>query len=306
MDTLSNFYALLQQSQSFAVVIVGILGLCVGSFLNVVIHRTPLIMRSEWRLESAEFWQHESDLDESHKNALKSVTKNDHLISLSFPPSRCPKCGHFIKPHENIPLVSWLWLKGKCKGCATPISVRYPLVELGTALLSILAILVLGVNAQGLLALPFIWFLVALTGIDFDTQLLPDRLVFPLGMIGLIANTQSVFVSPISAMWGLLLGFLSLWSVTKLYALVFKKEGMGAGDFKLLAALGAWLGVGMLPLIILLSSFVGAIIGIVLMRIQGGSKPFAFGPYIAIAGIIALLFGQDIMVWYLGQFPAAP
>lgn len=303
MNILTNFYALLQQSQSFAVVIVGVLGLCVGSFLNVVIHRTPLIMRSEWRLESTEFWQHEPDLDDTHKVALKSATKDDHLISLSFPPSRCPNCGHFIKPYENIPIASWLWLKGKCKGCAAPISIRYPFVELATALLSILAILTLGVNAQGLLALPFIWFLVALTGIDFDTQLLPDRLVFPLGMIGLVANTQGVFVSPISAMWGMILGFLSLWSVTKLYALLFKKQAMGAGDFKLLAALGAWLGAVMLPLIIILSSLIGSVIGIALMIIHKESRPFAFGPYIAIAGIIALLFGNDIMAWYLGQFP---
>lgn len=301
---LNDFMILLQQSQSFAVVIVGVLGLCVGSFLNVVIHRTPLIMRQEWRLESAEFWQHESDLADPHKLALKNAVQNDGRLTLSFPPSRCPTCNHKITWAENIPVASWLWLKGKCKGCAAPISFRYPLVEVSTALLSILAIVVLGVNAQGLLALPFVWLLIALTGIDFDTQLLPDRLVYPLGMLGLAINTQSVFVSPTAAMWGALLGFLSLWSVATLYALLTKKQGMGHGDFKLLAALGAWLGAGMLPMIILLSSFIGAIVGVLLMRVQGSSKPFAFGPYIAMAGIVALLFGNDIMAWYLGQFPA--
>lgn len=302
MDNLYLIWQLLQQSQLFAVVIVGIFSLCVGSFLNVVIHRTPLMMKQEWRYESAEFWQHEPDLDELHKTALKDTVANDTPISLSFPPSRCPKCNHQIRWYENIPLASWLWLKGKCKGCQNPISIRYPFVELITALLSVLAILVLGVNAQGLLALPFIWFLVALTAIDFDTQFLPDRLVFPLGMIGLIANTQGVFVSPLSAMWGLLLGFLSLWGITALYALLFKKQAMGAGDFKLLAVLGVWLGAGMLPLIILLSSFIGAIIGIILLIIRRESRGFAFGPYLAMAGIVALLFGNDIMVWYLSQF----
>lgn len=302
MDNLYLIWQLLQQSQLFAVVIVGVFSLCVGSFLNVVIHRTPLMMKREWRYESAEFWQHEPDLDELHKTALKDTVANDTPISLSFPPSRCPKCNHQIRWYENIPLASWLWLKGKCKGCQNPISIRYPFVELITALLSVLAILVLGVNAQGLLALPFIWFLVALTAIDFDTQFLPDRLVFPLGMIGLIANTQAVFVSPLSAMWGLLLGFLSLWGITALYALLFKKQAMGAGDFKLLAVLGVWLGAGMLPLIILLSSFIGAIIGIILLIIRRESRGFAFGPYLAMAGIVALLFGNDIMVWYLSQF----
>lgn len=144
--------------------------------------------------------------------------------------------------------------------------------------------------------------LIALTGIDFDTQLLPDRLVFPLGMLGLAVNSQGIFVSPTSALWGVLLGFLSLWSVATLYALLTKKDGMGAGDFKLLGALGAWVGVSMLPLIILVSALLGSVVGLVLMRLSGESKPFAFGPYIAIAGIIALLWGVDIMSWYTGLY----
>ncbi|MDO4426837.1 MAG: prepilin peptidase [Moraxella sp.] len=297
---------ILQENFFFALMVAGLLGLCVGSFLNVVIYRTPAIMHREWRSESVEFWQNEPDLASVHKTALAEAVKSDAPMSLSFPPSRCPKCNHQIRWFENIPIVSWLFLKGKCSGCHTPISARYPLVELVTGLLSVLVILMLGVTAQGLFGLLLTWFLVALAGIDFDTQLLPDRLVYPLGMIGLFANTQGVFVSPVAAIWGALLGFLSLWSVAALYALITKKQGMGHGDFKLLAALGAWLGAGVLPLIILLSSLIGAIVGMVLMRLQGGSRPFAFGPYIAIAGMVALLFGQDIMVWYLGQFPAKP
>lgn len=306
MTIFSTLLDVLQQSLLLSVVIVGFLGLCVGSFLNVVIYRTPAIMHREWRSESAEFWQNEPDLDKVHKTALAETVKSDVPMSLSFPPSRCPKCNHQIRWSENIPVISWLLLKGKCSGCRTPISARYPVVEIITGLLSVLVILVLGVTAQGLFGLLMTWFLVALAGIDFDTQLLPDRLVYPLGMIGLFANTQGVFVSPVAAIWGALLGFLSLWSVAALYALITKKQGMGHGDFKLLAALGAWLGAGMLPLIILLSSLIGAIVGMVLMRLQGGSRPFAFGPYIAIAGMVALLFGQDIMAWYLGQFPTNP
>ncbi len=304
MTTLTNLIVFLQQNTGLAIILVAVLGLCVGSFLNVVIHRTPLIMRREWRQESAQFWQDEPDLGDSHKSALKQTVANDAPISLSFPPSRCPNCGHQIRWYENIPVFSWLFLKGKCSGCGTPISPRYPLVEIITAILSVLVIITLGVTIQGFVALIFTWILVALTGIDFDTQLLPDRLVYPLGMIGLMANTQGLFVSLPSAVWGALLGFLSLWSVATLYSLIMKKQGMGHGDFKLLAALGAWLGVSLLPLIILLSSLIGSVIGVILMRLHGSSKPFAFGPYIAIAGFIALLWGSDIMAWYLGQFPS--
>ncbi|MDO4249991.1 MAG: A24 family peptidase [Moraxella sp.] len=302
MMLFGELFTLLQQSPATAMVIVAILGLCVGSFLNVVIHRTPLIMHKEWRHESAHFWQDEPDLAQSHKDALLHTIQHDTPLTLSFPPSRCPTCNHQIRWFENIPVISWLALKGKCSCCNTPISIRYPLVEITTALLSVFVIALLGITTQGVAALVFTWILVALTGIDFDTQLLPDRLVYPLGMIGLAVNTQSLFVSPTSAIWGGILGFLSLWSVATLYSLLMKKQGMGHGDFKLLAALGAWLGASMLPLIILLSSLIGAIIGVILMRVHGSSKPFAFGPYIAMAGMIALLFGQDILGWYLGQF----
>lgn len=298
----TEFLSAIQQSQWLSIVIVAVLGLCVGSFLNVVIHRTPLIMHREWRLDCAKFWQNEPDLAQVHKDALQQAIANDSPIGLSYPPSRCPTCQHQIRWYENIPIVSWVLLKGKCSSCGTPISFRYPLVELITALMSVLVIVVLGATAQGCAALVLTWFLIALAGIDFDTQLLPDRLVYPLGMIGLLANTQSLFVSPLTALWGILLGFLSLWSVASLYSLLMKKQGMGHGDFKLLAALGAWLGAGMLPLIILLSSVLGAVIGGILTVKNRGSQPFAFGPYIALAGWISLLFGKNIINWYLGMY----
>lgn len=298
-----SFLLLLQQNFTLALTVAGLLGLCVGSFLNVVIHRTPLIMQREWRQESVHFWQEQPDLPDEHKLALNNTIANDTPISLSLPPSRCPTCNHRIRWFENIPIASWLWLAGKCRGCKSPISIRYPLVELTTALLSVLVIYYFGASLQGVLALIFTWILVGLTGIDFDTQLLPDRLVYPLGMIGLLTNAFGVFTTPTSAMLGGTLGFLAFYLVAKTYMLIRKKEGMGFGDFKLLAAIGAWTGVSVLPLIVLLSATLGAIIGGLTIKFKKDT-PFAFGPYIAIAGFIALLWGQDIMAWYLGQFPA--
>ena len=298
MNALNYF----QDATYFAVALACLLGLCVGSFLNVVIHRTPLIMHREYRRDSARYWHEETTLAENHKQALLTYVDHDAPISLSLPLSRCPHCGHRIAWKENIPVISWLVLQGKCRGCKNPISTRYPLVELITGVLSALAIWVFGATLVGFSALLLIWLLIALTGIDFDTQLLPDRLVYPLGMIGLAVNTQDTFTKLEYAVWGGLLGFLVLWSVAKFYALLTKKQGMGAGDFKLLGALGLWLGAGMLPLIILISSVVGSVVGIVLMRMRGESRPFAFGPYIAIAGIIALFCGQDIMDWYVGMY----
>lgn len=292
----------LQDNMSVALVVFGLLGLCVGSFLNVVIHRVPLMMYHAWRQECSEFIAQQTDVSAEHAKSLTQIVANDTPISLSRPASRCPHCAHKIKWYENIPLVSWLVLQGRCSDCKAAIGVRYPIVELITALLSALVIYHFGVNAPGLSALVLVWTLIALTGIDFDTQLLPDRLTFPLAGLGLAVNSQSWFVSPIESIWGLLIGFLSLWIVVKVFYLITKKHGMGQGDFKLLAVLGAWLGPVMLPLIILLSSLLGSIVGIILMKKQGESKPFAFGPYIAIAGIIALLYGADIVNWYLNMY----
>ncbi|WP_201615576.1 prepilin peptidase [Psychrobacter urativorans] len=293
---------LLQDNMGVALVVFILLGLCVGSFLNVVIHRIPLMMHYEWRQECSQFLAQQRDMPAEHTRVLTSVVDNDVPVTLSLPASRCPHCAHKIKWYENIPLVSWMLLRGRCSDCKAAIGIRYPIVELATALLSGLVIYHFGVNATGLSALVLVWTLIALTGIDFDTQLLPDRLTFPLAGLGLAVNSQGWFVSPTKSIWGLLLGFLSLWIVVKVFYLITKKHGMGQGDFKLLAVLGAWLGPVMLPLIILLSSLLGSIVGIILMKIQGESKPFAFGPYIAIAGIVALLYGSDIVNWYLGMY----
>ena len=293
---------LLQENMALALFVFGLLGLCVGSFLNVVIHRMPLMMVHSWRQECSQFMFEQTDMPRKHTQPLANIVATDQPITLSRPASRCPHCAHKIKWYENIPLVSWLVLRGRCSDCKAPISVRYPIVELITALLSVLVIYQFGVGVVGLSALVLVWTLVALTGIDFDTQLLPDRLTFPLAGLGLAVNSQGWFVSPTQSIWGLLFGFLALWVVVKIFYLITKKHGMGQGDFKLLAVLGAWLGPMMLPLIILLSSLLGSIVGLILMKKQGESKPFAFGPYIAIAGIVALLYGSDIVSWYLGMY----
>lgn len=297
-----QFIQLLQENMTLALVVFGLLGLCVGSFLNVVIHRTPLMMVAAWRQECSQFMAEQADMPPEHTQPLANIVAADPSITLSTPASRCPHCAHKIKWYENVPLISWLILRGRCSDCKAAIGLRYPIVELVTALLSMLVIYQFGVSAAGLSALILVWALVALTGIDFDTQLLPDRLTFPLAGLGLAVNSQGWFVSPTQSIWGLLLGFLSLWVVVKIFYLITKKHGMGQGDFKLLAVLGAWLGPTMLPLIILLSSLLGSIVGIILMKKQGESRPFAFGPYIAIAGIIALLYGPDIVNWYLGMY----
>ena len=297
-----QFIQLLQENMTLALVVFGLLSLCVGSFLNVVIHRTPLMMVAAWRQECSQFMAEQADMPPEHTQPLANIVAADPSITLSTPASRCPHCAHKIKWYENVPLISWLILRGLCSDCKAAIGLRYPIVELVTALLSMLVIYQFGVSAVGLSALILVWTLVALTGIDFDTQLLPDRLTFPLAGLGLAVNSQGWFVSPTQSIWGLLLGFLSLWVVVKIFYLITKKHGMGQGDFKLLAVLGAWLGPTMLPLIILLSSLLGSIVGIILMKKQGESRPFAFGPYIAIAGIIALLYGPDIVNWYLGMY----
>ena len=298
-----QFIQLLQDNTTIALVVFGLLGLCVGSFLNVVIHRIPLMMLYGWRQECSQFMSEQVDLPHEHTLPLKNIAAADQPITLSLPASRCPHCSHKIKWYENIPLISWLVLRGHCSDCKASIGLRYPIVELVTALLSVLVIYNFGVSAAGLSALLLVWTLIALSGIDFDTQLLPDRLTFPLAGLGLAVNSQGWFVSPTQSIWGLLLGFLSLWVVVKVFFLITKKHGMGQGDFKLLAVLGAWLGPMMLPLIILLSSLLGSIVGIILMKKQGESKPFAFGPYIAVAGIVALLYGSEIVSWYLGMYP---
>jgi leader peptidase (prepilin peptidase)/N-methyltransferase len=266
----------------------GLLGLMVGSFLNVVIHRLPIMMERDWAAQCAEF-----------KGEAVPVLEP---LSLARPRSRCPKCGHPITALENIPVISWLVLRGRCKGCAAPISLRYPLIEALTGLLFGLAAWHFGFTAAGLGALVLIAALFALTVIDFDTQLLPDDITLPLLWIGLALNAFNVYTDLKSAVIGAMAGYLSLWSVYWLFKLFTGKEGMGYGDFKLLAALGAWLGWQMLPLTILLSSLVGAVVGISMMVIarHGRNVPIPFGPYLAAAGLIALVWGKPLTRAYLG------
>lgn len=268
-----------------------IVGLLVGSFLNVVVYRLPLQLQGAWRRESLDFLGMAPEVD-----APK--------INLVFPASRCPSCATPIKPWQNIPVISYLLLKGRCRSCATPISLQYPLLEFICGLLTLTAIYVFGLTTSGLLAVLFTWILIALTGIDFNHRLLPDTLTLPLLWIGLVANINGLFTDLPSAVIGAAAGYLSLWSVFWLFKLVTGKDGMGYGDFKLLAALGAWLGWQQLPLIILLSSLAGAIIGTLAIVIQGRDRQSAipFGPYLAIAGWVALLAGEQITSSYLGLF----
>ena len=268
---------------------VGLLSLCIGSFLNVVIYRTPKMMEQEWRQDCQMFLHPDQAIIDESK------------LTLSKPASTCPKCRTEIRWYQNIPVISWLVLRGKCGSCQNPISIRYPLIELLTALASLVIVSVFGPTLQMLFGLLLTWILIALTFIDFDTQLLPDRYTLTLAALGLGINSYAIYISPTSAIWGYIIGFLCLWIVYYLFKIVTGKEGMGYGDFKLLAALGAWMGPLMLPLIVLLSSLVGAIIGIVLLKIRKENQPFAFGPYIAIAGWIAFIWGEPIMKAYLGQ-----
>lgn len=273
--------------------------LMVGSFLNVVIHRLPIMMERNWRRELAEYAEH-SDTEGSADKA-EALAENE-VFNLSTPRSRCPHCGHMISAMENIPVISWLALRGKCKACKSAISARYPLVETLTAVLSAVVAWQLFDNpAAALAAIVLTWFLIALTGIDYDTYLLPDDLTLPLLWAGLIANAFGLFTTLESALWGAVAGYLSLWSVYWAFKLVTGKEGMGYGDFKLLAALGAWLGWQMLPVIILLSSLVGAVVGIAMIVFadRETSKPIPFGPYLAAAGWIALVWGEAIVDGYL-------
>jgi len=267
----------------------GIVGLCIGSFLNVVIHRLPKMLDRGWRAQCAEL---------SGEPPPELAPYN-----LITPRSECPACGHRIAAFENIPVLSFLFLRGRCSACAAPISARYPFIELLTGALTIAAVLRFGVTPTAAAACLLIWSLIALTFIDFDTQLLPDSITLPLLWSGLLANVAG-FVPGVSlrdAVVGAIAGYVALWTIYWLFKLVRGKEGMGYGDFKLLAALGAWLGWQMLPLIVLLSSFVGAIIGIGLVVFRGRDHqiPLAFGPYLAIAGVIALFFGRSLVSLYL-------
>ncbi len=272
-----------------------LLGLLVGSFLNVVIHRLPRMMEREWKQQCAEL-------------AGNAPTEPQAPYNLVVPRSACPACGHQITAMENIPIISWLMLKGRCSACQTPISARYPLVELASAVLSALVVLRFGASVEMLLALAITWALLALALIDFDTTYLPDSITQPLlwaalftSLLGGDVTREVLALGPASAITGAIAGYLSLWSVYMGFKLLTGKEGMGFGDFKLLAALGAWLGWLALPLIVLLSAVVGATVGIALIATGKLSreKPMPFGPYLAAAGWLAMLYGEQLSGFYL-------
>ena len=272
-----------------AAIVWALIGLVVGSFLNVVIHRIPQMMQRE----SDNYMAMEHDEPPPHADRY----------NLLAPRSACPACGHQLSAMENIPVVSYLWLRGRCSECRAPISPRYPAVELLTAALSALVVWQLGSSLQGLAALVLVWMLIALTFIDIDTQILPDDLSLPLLWMGLLLNLNGTFVPLADAVIGAAAGYLSLWCVFWLFRLATGKEGIGYGDFKLLAALGAWLGWTMLPLIVLLSSAIGAIVGLLLILLRGHhrDKPIPFGPFLALAGLVALLYGEALLKLYLGN-----
>jgi len=283
-----DLLTLLQSSPILFIALASILGLLIGSFLNVVIYRLPVMMEREWQTQCDEL------------NG-KEIAESEPF-TLSAPRSRCPKCDHAITASENIPLISYLFLGGKCKQCKTGISIRYPLIEALTGLLSGIVAWQFGFDWTCLGALLLTWALIALTFIDVDHQLLPDSITLPLLWLGIFFNLFSNYTDLHSSVVGALAGYLSLWLVFHAFKLVTGKEGMGYGDFKLLAALGAWLGWALLPSIILLSSLVGAFVGISLIVLRQHQRdiPIPFGPYLAAAGWIALVWGNQINTAYLG------
>lgn len=292
--------ALLQLIQSAPlafIILCTVLGLMVGSFLNVVIHRLPKMMELDWLQQCAEL----SQRDPVVKQPPSVVVIKPDPYNLFVPRSACPHCNHAISAWENIPILSYLLLHGKCKGCGVPISPRYPIIEAASGILCAFAAAHFGFGLAAVGALLMIWALLALTAIDFDTQMLPDDLTLPLLWTGLLFNLFGAFTDLSNAVLGAAIGYLTLWSVYWLFKLATGKEGMGYGDFKLLAAIGAWLGWQMLPLVILLSSLVGAIVGITMIMAfkHGRNIPIPFGPYLAGGGLIALFWGQALTHEYL-------
>ena len=290
-------------SPSFLAFMTLVFGMLVGSFLNVVIHRLPIMMEREWTVQCKDLLT-AKDSSEPREPSAEPVERFD----LVAPRSRCPSCGHQITVMENIPILSYVMLRGKCSNCQTPISIRYPLIEMLTGALAVWVILHFGANFVGASAVLLTFALIALTFIDADTQLLPDSITLPFLWLGLAFNWYGGFVPLEDAVLGAMAGYLSLWSVYQAFKLLTGKEGMGYGDFKLLAMLGAWLGYTQLPVIILFSSRGGAVVGGALMVFarHGRDVPIPFGPYIAAAGFLAMLFGADVNTVYLDtMFPGS-
>jgi len=276
------------QAPSVLVLVVGVLGLIVGSFLNVVIHRLPRMMEAEWAAECA--------------GLTGNALPEDARLSLATPGSHCPACSTPIRALHNIPVLSWLALRGRCAACRAPISLRYPLVELGAAALGAFLAWRLGWGWALPAALVLAWSLLAASVIDFDTQLLPDRITLPLLWAGLLANVGGVFAPLEAAVVGAVAGYLALWLVYWAFKLATGKEGMGYGDFKLLAALGAWLGWQLLPVVVLVAACAGSVLGLASMVISGSGRDLRipFGPFLAVGGLVALLWGHRLTAWWLG------
>ena len=290
-------FDVLQQDLTFFVVSTFVLGLLVGSFLNVVIYRLPVIFKRQWRQDCCHY------LEENYaaKIQLNTEKELEEPFDLIKPDSTCPNCGHRIRAWENIPLISYLFLKAKCSQCKTPISVRYPLIELLSAILAAICAWHFGFSLAALAAMLLTWALISLAMIDYDTQYLPDQITLPFLWAGLILNLDHTFVDIESAIIGAIAGYLVLWTVHHSFKLITKKEGMGHGDFKLLALFGAWMGWQHLPAIIIFSSLVGSIIGITLIFLKRHKReiPIPFGPYLAIAGWIVLIWGKEINQAYI-------
>ena len=280
---------LLQSNPAFLVLVVGVFGLLIGSFLNVVIYRLPLMMERDWQAQCQEILE------------TGSADTTDESFSLVRPRSRCPACGHQITALENIPVLSYLVLRGKCSGCGTRIPARYPLIELLSGILSAVVAWHFGWGWPLATALVFTWAMIPLSAIDIERQLLPDAITLPVLWMGLVLSLFGIFADSTSSIIGAVAGYLSLWAIYQAFRLLTGKEGMGYGDFKLLALCGAWMGWQYLPAIILLSSLVGAVVGIALILIQGRDRhlPIPFGPYLAAAGWLALLWGEQINQSYL-------
>ena len=286
-DFFTDLVVLFEQYPTAYLVCIFVLGLCVGSFLNVVIYRLPIMMQKEWRHDCLEFLEQPAD-SESEK------------FNLTVPRSRCGQCGHAISALENIPILSYLFLRGKCVECKTSISMQYPIVELFTALVSLLVAWHFGVSVQALAALVFSWCLIAAGGIDIGHKLLPDSITLPLLWFGILLAYFDVFVDLETSVLGVIFGYMSLWSIFIIFKLVTGKEGMGHGDFKLLAMLGAWVGWKMLFVIVLTSSVVGATVGVTMILLKKNERgtQIPFGPYLAAAGWLSLLWGPQLLQFY--------
>ena len=275
-------------------------GLLAGSFLNVVIYRLPVQLQRAWRHEALAWNEETTTAPEPAAPDSLAPQPATETFNLVVPRSRCPVCATPISAWDNIPVLSWLLLRGRCRHCAAPIAVRYPLLELGTGLLTVAVVAQFGPTFPALVALLFTWSLVALTGIDLDHQLLPDVITLPLLWLGLLVNVGGVFTDLPSAVVGAAAGYLVLWSVYWLFRLTTGREGMGYGDFKLLAALCAWLGWQQLPLLLLIASLSGALYGTAALVLKHNARqtPFAFGPFLALAGWLALMWGNELSGWY--------